>query len=49
MIAQVYHWSSLTALVVGGWLNAITIWMIGCHTPAEMRVYSRLLVQTFFF
>jgi hypothetical protein len=43
LIKTSFAWS---AFVLGAPMNAFLIWMIWRHTPKEMHVYSKILLQT---
>lgn len=43
LIANEIAWS---AMLIGGFLNVTSIWLISRHTSKEMRVYSRIFLQT---
>ena len=44
-ILIVYTSIVLSLLVIGGLLNGLEVWLIVFHSPKEMRVYSRILLQ----
>ena len=35
----------VSLLVIGSCLNALEVWLILCHSPKEMQIYSRILLQ----
>jgi hypothetical protein len=43
LIRSCFAWGSFA---VGTVLNVFLIWLIRRHTPTEMRVYSKILLQT---
>jgi hypothetical protein len=45
-ISIVNWWNSRLFPVVGFPLNALQFWLIWAKTPKEMRVHSRILLQT---
>ena len=47
-LTSVYGGFNVLTLCIGGLLNSTTVWLILHHTPKEMRVYSRILLQTCF-
>jgi hypothetical protein len=44
MVPEVNAINALASLAVGLPANSLTIWMILKETPAEMRVYSQILL-----
>lgn len=41
--------NSKLSLIIGGLLNAILILLVYKRTPKEMKVYSKIVLQTCFF
>ena len=46
MIREIHESCALTSLVFGSAFNIGLVWLILMHTPTELRVYSRILLQT---
>ena len=46
MIREIHEICALTSLVFGSAFNIGLVWLILKHTPTELRVYSRILLQT---
>ena len=46
MIREIHESCALTSLVFGSAFNIGLVWLILKHTPTELRVYSRILLQT---
>ena len=46
MIREIHESCALTSLVFGSAFNIGLVWLILSHTPTELRVYSRILLQT---
>jgi hypothetical protein len=46
IIRLVSYWNSKICLVGGGFLNILMMFIICTKTPAEMQIYSKILLQT---
>ena len=44
-VVIVYSSILLSLLVIGVCFNALEVWLILCHSPKEMQIYSRILLQ----
>lgn len=46
MWEQAHHVNSAVCLSLGAPLNALAIWLIVRHSPEELRIYRKVLLQT---
>lgn len=45
LFSSLYALATYVVLGVGGALNLLELWLIVLYSPAEMRVYRKILVQ----
>lgn len=45
LISSIISGAAFVMLVIGSLLLGFEVWLIICHSPSEMRVYTKILLQ----